>query len=65
MAMTRRAVLKGALVAGGGAIAGAGAYGYAYGRHELEVTRATIPVAGRRAAAPRQAARSARDAPSR
>src|SRR5476651_2356158 len=46
MAMTRRAVLKGALVAGGGAIAGAGAYGYAYGRHELEVTRATIPVAG-------------------
>lgn len=44
--MTRRAVLKGALVAGGGAIAGAGAYGFAYERHELVVTRATLPVAG-------------------
>ena len=44
--MTRRAVLKGALVAGAGTIAGAGTYGYAYERHELAVTRATVPVAG-------------------
>jgi hypothetical protein len=46
MAMTRRAVLKSALVAGAGTIAGAGTYGYAYGRHALEVTRTGIPVAG-------------------
>ena len=44
--MTRRAVLKGALVAGTGTLAGAGAYGYAYERHAVEVTRATVPVAG-------------------
>ena len=44
--MTRRAVLKGALVAGAGTIAGAGTYGYAYGRHALEVTHAAVPVAG-------------------
>jgi hypothetical protein len=46
MALTRRAVLKSALVAGAGTLAGAAAYGYAYERHELEVTRATVPVAG-------------------
>src|SRR5476649_1789801 len=46
MAMTRRAVLKGALVAGAGTLAGIGVYGYAYERHELEVTRATVPVMG-------------------
>ena len=46
MAITRRAVLRGALVAGTGALAGTGAYGYAYERHELEVTRATVPVTG-------------------
>ena len=44
--MTRRAVLKGALVAGAGTIAGSAAYGYAYERHALEVTRAEVPVAG-------------------
>jgi predicted MPP superfamily phosphohydrolase len=44
MAMTRRAVLKGALVAGAGTLAGAASYGYAYERHDLEVTRASIPV---------------------
>ena len=43
--MTRRAVLKGALVAGAGTLAGAGTYGYAYGRHALELTRAAVPVA--------------------
>ena len=46
MAITRRAVLRGALVAGAGALAGAGTYGYAYERHELGVTRATVPVTG-------------------
>ena len=46
MAITRRAVLKGALLAGAGTLAGTGTYGYAYERHEVEVTRATVPVAG-------------------
>ena len=46
MAMTRRAVLKGALAVGTGAIAGAGTYGYVYERHELAVTRAAVPVVG-------------------
>jgi predicted MPP superfamily phosphohydrolase len=46
MAITRRAVLRGALVAGAGTLAGAGTNGYAYERHELEVTRATVPVIG-------------------
>lgn len=46
MAITRRAVLKRALVAGAGTLAGAATYGYAYERHALEVTRATVPVAG-------------------
>jgi uncharacterized protein len=44
MAITRRAVLKGAIAAGTGALAGAGVYGYAYERHQLEVTRAALPV---------------------
>ena len=46
MAITRRAVLKGALFAGAGTVAGTGVYGYAYERHALEVTRASVPVAG-------------------
>ncbi|HEX3645666.1 MAG TPA: metallophosphoesterase [Vicinamibacterales bacterium] len=46
MAMTRRAALRGALVAGAGALAGAGTYGYVYERHQLGVTRATVPVIG-------------------
>jgi len=46
MAITRRPVLKGALAAGTGALAGAGVYGYAYERHELTVTRAALPVTG-------------------
>ena len=45
MAITRRAVLKGALVAATGTIAGAGTYGFAYERHDLEVTRTAVPVA--------------------
>src|SRR5215471_3337323 len=46
MAITRRAVLKSALVAGAGTLAGTGAYGYAYERHNLQITRATVPVTG-------------------
>jgi hypothetical protein len=45
MAITRRAVLKGALVAGAGTLAGTGAYGYVYERHALMVTRAAVQVA--------------------
>ena len=44
--MTRRAVLKGLLAAGVGTATGTGAYGYLYGRHELGVTTATLPVNG-------------------
>jgi predicted MPP superfamily phosphohydrolase len=44
--MSRRAALK--TLALGGAAAGTGiaGYGYAVGRHELSITRATLPVAG-------------------
>jgi uncharacterized protein len=45
MAITRRAVLKGALVAGAGTLAGGAAYGYTYERHALEVTRVSIAIA--------------------
>jgi uncharacterized protein len=44
MAVTRRTVLKAVVAAGVGTLSGTGAYGYLYGRHELEVTYATIPV---------------------
>ena len=45
MAIGRRAVLKG--LAGGSvaAVGGTGAYGFLYARHELEITRADVPVA--------------------
>jgi predicted MPP superfamily phosphohydrolase len=46
MAISRRAVLKGALVAGASTVAGTGAYGFVYGRHNLQVTRATVPIVG-------------------
>jgi predicted MPP superfamily phosphohydrolase len=46
MLVTRRALLK-TLAAGGlGFIGGPAAYGYLYERHELTVTRATLPVTG-------------------
>jgi predicted MPP superfamily phosphohydrolase len=45
MTITRRAVLKGIAGAGTAAIGGPSAYGFLYGRHALEVTRATLPVA--------------------
>src|SRR5436309_5675596 len=46
MRVTRRAVLKSLLATGVGTVAGTGAYGYVYERHDLEVTRATVPVVG-------------------
>jgi hypothetical protein len=46
MAVSRRAVLKACLATGVGAVTGVGSYGYLYARHELELTRATVPVAG-------------------
>jgi hypothetical protein len=46
MAVTRRAVLKTLVATGVGAVAGAGAYGFMYGRHALEVTRAALTVRG-------------------
>jgi hypothetical protein len=46
MAVTRRTVLKALLASGVGTVSGVGAYGFLYGRHELEVTRTTVPVTG-------------------
>jgi predicted MPP superfamily phosphohydrolase len=46
MAVTRRALLKGAVVTGVGAMTGTGAYGFLYGRHRLEVTRTKVHVIG-------------------
>src|SRR5262245_5639257 len=43
MSVSRRAVLKALMASGVGALAGTGAYGFAYGRHQLGVTRATLP----------------------
>jgi predicted MPP superfamily phosphohydrolase len=44
MAVSRRAVLRAFFATGVGAVSGAGAYGYIYERHELEVTSANVPV---------------------
>lgn len=44
--MTRRKLLQALAATGIGAIAGTGAYGFWYGRHELELTSATVPVDG-------------------
>jgi len=44
MAVTRRAILNGLLGAGATLLGGTGAYGFFYSRHQLEVTRATLPV---------------------
>jgi predicted MPP superfamily phosphohydrolase len=46
MAATRRVVLKALLASGAGAVSGTGAYGFFYGRHDLQVTFATVAVAG-------------------
>jgi predicted MPP superfamily phosphohydrolase len=44
MAMTRRAVLKTIAAAATGIVGGPAAYGFLYGRHNLQVTRVDIPV---------------------
>lgn len=46
MAVSRRAAIRILLGGGIGAVAGTGAFGYLYGRHELEITRAIVPVGG-------------------
>lgn len=46
MAITRRTALKTLAVSGLGAVGATAAYGYAHGRHALEVTRSSLPVAG-------------------
>jgi predicted MPP superfamily phosphohydrolase len=50
MILSRREFLQALGAAGVGVVAGTGAYGYAYGRHALTVTRADLPVAGLRPA---------------
>src|SRR3954466_8760841 len=46
MAITRRALVKTLIATGVGAATGTAAYGFLYGRHELSVTRASLPVRG-------------------
>ena len=46
MRVTRRAALQTLAATGAAVVTGGGAYGYLYERHELEVTRATLPVVG-------------------
>jgi hypothetical protein len=46
MAVTRRTVLTALAATTASAIAGAGTYGFVRGRHELEVTRTNVAVAG-------------------
>src|SRR5262245_28631197 len=46
MQISRRAALKTLAATGLGAVGATGAYGYAYGRHALEITRARVPVTG-------------------
>jgi predicted MPP superfamily phosphohydrolase len=45
MEVTRRAVIKGIVATGVGALSGTAAYGYLYERHELEVTRTALSIA--------------------
>jgi hypothetical protein len=44
--ISRRAFLQGAAAVGVGAIGGSGAYGYFYGRRDLQVTRSSLAIAG-------------------
>ncbi len=46
MMLSRRAAIKGVLVTTIGAATGAGSYGYAFERHHLGVTEASLPVSG-------------------
>ena len=44
--LSRRAVIKGLLLTGIGSVTGTAAYGVAYARHQIGVTRASLPVTG-------------------
>ena len=44
MIVSRRTILKTLMATGVGAATGVGSYGYLYGRHELALTRAVLPV---------------------
>jgi uncharacterized protein len=44
--ISRRAFLQGAAAVGGGVVGGGGAYGYLYGRHDLQATHASMTVSG-------------------
>jgi predicted MPP superfamily phosphohydrolase len=44
MAVSRRAFLKGVFGSGAALLGGTGLYGFAYARHELEITRTTLAV---------------------
>ena len=46
MLMTRRAAVKTLAVSSVAAVGGTGLYGYLVGRHQLEVTRTSLPVPG-------------------
>ena len=46
MSISRRAALRTLAGAGVSAVAGAASYGYLYERHQIEVTRADVPVVG-------------------
>jgi hypothetical protein len=46
MPVTRRAVLKTLVASSVGVVGGAGAYGYLYGRHDIQVTRTDLAVDG-------------------
>jgi predicted MPP superfamily phosphohydrolase len=44
--VTRRAALKALVATGAGVVIGPAAHGYLYGRHDLTITRAALPIAG-------------------
>ena len=46
MALSRRGLLRGLAGTGIAALGGAGAYGFIYERHQIDLTRATVPVIG-------------------
>jgi uncharacterized protein len=46
MVLTRRAAINAVMAGGVGTVIGAGAYGLAYERHQLQVVRTAVPVSG-------------------
>lgn len=46
MELSRRAALRGLLTAGVGVVTGAGAYGFMYERHQIQLARASLPISG-------------------